>query len=108
MTFTVKVTEITPTVMLVIAGGVLLLVLAGHPDVHPAQACGGAAARPGRDGDGDAEPASRPSDPDGDGHATRKQPSDPAPDTGPESATVRPGEKWTVEPVGPWPDDEVG
>ncbi|MFD4758344.1 DUF6049 family protein [Streptomyces sp. NPDC058439] len=75
MTFTVKVSELTPTVLLVIAGGLLLLVLAGikmYTRRKRANA-GGAAG-----GDG--------SDP--------EQPSDPTPDTGPESgATSGPGEK---------------
>lgn len=69
MTFTVKVSEMTPTVMLVIAGGVLLLVLAGvRMYTQRKRAAAAAAAR--EDG---AEPG---------------QPSDPAPDTsdtGPES-----------------------
>lgn len=38
VTFDVKVTEVTATVMLVIGGGVLLLVLMRLPYVHPAQA----------------------------------------------------------------------
>ncbi|WP_406495724.1 DUF6049 family protein [Streptomyces sp. NBC_00846] len=75
MTFTVKVSELTPTVLLVIAGGLLLLVLAGikmYTRRKRANA-GGAAG-----GDG--------SDP--------EQPSDPTPDTGPESgAPSGPGEK---------------
>ncbi|WP_406382640.1 DUF6049 family protein [Streptomyces sp. NBC_01618] len=75
MTFTVKVSELTPTVLLVIAGGLLLLVLAGirmYTQRKRANA-GGAA---GDDG----------SDP--------EQPSDPTPDTGPESgAPSGPGEK---------------
>lgn len=88
MQFTVKVSEITPTVMLVIAGGVLLLVLAG---VRMYSQRKRAAARQqdssddlessdGSDGPEDSEPA------EGDiynpdpGH-----PGDPAPDTGPEN-----------------------
>ncbi|MGR8009560.1 DUF6049 family protein [Streptomyces hypolithicus] len=66
MRFTVDVNEFTPTVMLVIAGGVLLLVLAGIRMYTQRKR---AAAR-----DGGAE---------GDGP---QQPSDPTPDTGPESS----------------------
>ncbi|WP_405714642.1 MULTISPECIES: DUF6049 family protein [unclassified Streptomyces] len=66
MTFTVKVSELTPTVLLVIAGGLLLLVLAGiRMYTHRKRANAGGA--PGEDG---GEP---------------EQPSDPTPDTGPES-----------------------
>ncbi|MFD0340990.1 DUF6049 family protein [Streptomyces sp. NPDC127117] len=66
MTFTVKVSELTPTVLLVIAGGLLLLVLAGiRMYTHRKRANAGGAA--GEDG---GEP---------------EQPSDPTPDTGPES-----------------------
>ncbi|MEU2131814.1 DUF6049 family protein [Streptomyces sp. NPDC018352] len=66
MTFTVKVSELTPTVLLVIAGGLLLLVLAGiRMYTHRKRANAGDA--PGEDG---GEP---------------EQPSDPTPDTGPES-----------------------
>ncbi|MFF2958236.1 DUF6049 family protein [Streptomyces sp. NPDC057963] len=75
MTFTVKVSELTPTVLLVIAGGLLLLVLAGirmYTQRKRANADGT------NGGDG--------SDP--------EQPSDPTPDTGPESgAPSGPGEK---------------
>jgi len=66
MTFTVKVSELTPTVLLVIAGGLLLLVLAGiRMYTHRKRTNAGGA--PGDDG---GEP---------------EQPSDPTPDTGPES-----------------------
>ncbi|MEE1773329.1 DUF6049 family protein [Streptomyces sp. JV185] len=66
MTFTVKVSELTPTVLLVIAGGLLLLVLAGiRMYTHRKRTNTGGA--PGDDG---GEP---------------EQPSDPTPDTGPES-----------------------
>ncbi|MEU3224529.1 DUF6049 family protein [Streptomyces sp. NPDC006976] len=66
MAFTVKVSEITPTVLLVIAGGLLLLVLAGiRMYAHRKRANAGGAS-----GDGGSEP---------------EQPSDPTPDTGPES-----------------------
>ncbi|MFD8543572.1 DUF6049 family protein [Streptomyces sp. NPDC059649] len=85
MTFQVNVTEITATVMLVIAGGVLLLVLAGvriylqrkragnrTEDDGPEDGSEGASGTDGNDGgtDGD-EP---------------EQPSDPAPDTGSEKS----------------------
>ncbi|MFI6058572.1 DUF6049 family protein [Streptomyces sp. NPDC051286] len=66
MTFTVKVSEVTPTVLLVIAGGLLLLVLAGiRMYAHRKRANASASA-----GDDGGEPG---------------QPSDPTPDTGPES-----------------------
>ncbi|WP_369165574.1 DUF6049 family protein [Streptomyces sp. AFD10] len=66
MTFTVKVSEVTPTVLLVIAGGLLLLVLAGiRMYTHRKRAAAGDTAN----GDGDGP----------------EQPSDPTPDTGPES-----------------------
>ncbi|WP_405686243.1 DUF6049 family protein [Streptomyces sp. NBC_00057] len=66
MAFTVKVSELTPTVLLVIAGGLLLLVLAGiRMYTHRKRANAGGA--PGDDG---GEP---------------EQPSDPTPDTGPEN-----------------------
>ncbi|MFD9500842.1 DUF6049 family protein [Streptomyces sp. NPDC060035] len=66
MTFTVKVSEVTPTVLLVIAGGLLLLVLAGiRMYTHRKRAVASGAA-----GDNGGEP---------------EQPSDPTPDTGPES-----------------------
>ncbi|MFH8513994.1 DUF6049 family protein [Streptomyces gelaticus] len=66
MTFTVKVSELTPTVLLVIAGGLLLLVLAGiRMYTHRKRTNAG-----GETGDDGGEPG---------------QPSDPTPDTGPES-----------------------
>ncbi|MFB6501506.1 MULTISPECIES: DUF6049 family protein [unclassified Streptomyces] len=74
MTFTVKVSELTPTVLLVIAGGLLLLVLAGVRMYTQRK-------RVNADGpdDGGGEP---------------EQPSDPTPDTGPESGEPSaPGEK---------------
>ncbi|MEE1749034.1 DUF6049 family protein [Streptomyces sp. JV184] len=75
MTFTVKVSELTPTVLLVIAGGLLLLVLAGiRMYTHRKRANAGGAT-----GDDGGEPG---------------QPSDPTPDTGPESGEPSaPGEK---------------
>ncbi|MFF5283271.1 DUF6049 family protein [Streptomyces sp. NPDC013171] len=101
MNFTVKVSEITPTVMLVIAGGVLLLVLAGvrmysqrkrvaarNAEAEAAEAAENAedeaASEPGPDGSGEQE-----------AHGDEPgQPSDPTPDTGPESNDPSgPGEK---------------
>ncbi|WP_225801989.1 DUF6049 family protein [Streptomyces sp. NK15101] len=98
MDFTVRVSEITPTVMLVIAGGVLLLVLAGvrmysqrkrvaarNAEAEAAEAAEhGTASEPGRDEPGEEEsPGDEP-----------VQPSDPTPDTGPESGDPSgPGEK---------------
>ncbi|MFE7751085.1 DUF6049 family protein [Streptomyces sp. NPDC057428] len=75
MTFTVKVSEVTPTVLLVIAGGLLLLVLAGiRMYTHRKRTAADGAV----DGGG-GEP---------------EQPSDPRPDTGPESGNPSgPGEK---------------
>ncbi|KUL45862.1 hypothetical protein ADL22_11875 [Streptomyces sp. NRRL F-4489] len=88
MTFRVNVTEITATVMLVIAGGVLLLVLAGvriylqrkrraaegPQDGENGEDSGGSAAD-GKDGDGGSTGGDSP-----------EQPSDPAPDTGSEDS----------------------
>ncbi|MER7535515.1 DUF6049 family protein [Streptomyces sp. NPDC097704] len=98
MNFTVKVSEITPTVMLVIAGGVLLLVLAGvrmysqrkrvaarNAEAEAAESAEAeAASEPGPDGSGEQE-----------AHGDEPgQPSDPTPDTGPESGDPSgPGEK---------------
>ncbi|MGW2278365.1 DUF6049 family protein [Streptomyces sp. NPDC001770] len=66
MTFTVKVSELTPTVLLVIAGGLLLLVLAGvRMYNHRKRAVA--------------------SDTSEGGGGEPEQPSDPTPDTGPES-----------------------
>ncbi|MEJ8658432.1 DUF6049 family protein [Streptomyces sp. MS1.AVA.4] len=78
MTFTVKASEITPTVMLVIAGGVLLLVLAGIRMYTQRKR---AAARLAAAGDEAADESD-----DGLVHDAPEQPSDPTPDTGPESA----------------------
>ncbi|MCX4982116.1 DUF6049 family protein [Streptomyces sp. NBC_00572] len=106
MTFTVRVSEITPTVMLVIAGGVLLLVLAGvrmysqRKRVAARNAESEAAETDATPDETDPEPevdtepqeASAPSvKPDAD---EPEQPSDPTPDTGPESGDPSgPGEK---------------
>ncbi|MFI6049772.1 DUF6049 family protein [Streptomyces violascens] len=85
MEFTVQVSEITPTVMLVIAGGVLLLVLAGiRMYTHRKRSM----AREESDGDDD------PGQSNGSADVDPGQPSDPTPDTGPESGDAPgPGEK---------------
>ncbi len=96
VTFDVKVTEITATVMLVIGGGVLLLVLAGFRMYTQRKR---AAAREAEEQDQAAdEDADDPKNPEASGErptqesrpGLRKdapeQPSDPAPDTAPESA----------------------
>ncbi|MFJ9834892.1 DUF6049 family protein [Streptomyces sp. NPDC101169] len=97
VSFDVKVTEVTPTVMLVIGGGVLLLVLAGFRMYTQRKR---AAARradddgPGTEGGGTDEDPGNP-DASGDrlpdqsdatsGAEGPEQPSDPAPDTAPEN-----------------------
>ncbi|MFH8451220.1 DUF6049 family protein [Streptomyces fungicidicus] len=96
VTFDVKVTEITATVMLVIGGGVLLLVLAGFRMYTQRKR---AAARDVRERDDDAgEDAGDPQNPEAAGERLTQesgadakadgpeQPSDPAPDTAPENA----------------------
>ncbi|MGW2772820.1 DUF6049 family protein [Streptomyces olivaceoviridis] len=97
VSFDVKVTEVTPTVMLVIGGGVLLLVLAGFRMYTQRKR---AAARqadedgPGTAGEGTGEPGNPqapgdrlPEESDSTpGADDPEQPSDPAPDTAPESA----------------------
>lgn len=96
VSFDVKVTEVTPTVMLVIGGGVLLLVLAGfrmytqRKRAAARQAGEGGAGGAGEDPDGPGnpdEPGDRlPEESDSAGGADDpEQPSDPAPDTAPES-----------------------
>ncbi|MQY35819.1 hypothetical protein SRB17_38120 [Streptomyces sp. RB17] len=99
VSFDVKVTEITPTVMLVIGGGVLLLVLAGFRMYTQRKR---ASARQEEENGPDAEeqaaeepgnpdtPADRlPEEPEDSGSPTGaddpEHPSDPAPDTAPES-----------------------
>ncbi|KOX38646.1 membrane protein [Streptomyces sp. NRRL F-6491] len=101
MSFTVKVSEITPTVMLVIAGGVLLLVLAGvrmysqrkrlaaqtaeadaAGETEVAEGAEGAEKARETEGAGADEPDAEPGEDDADGP---EQPSDPTPDTGSES-----------------------
>ncbi|MFJ9849214.1 DUF6049 family protein [Streptomyces sp. NPDC101150] len=85
MTFQVNVTEITATVMLVIAGGVLLLVLAGVRIYLQRKRM---AAAPPEDGPDDEDPDGEEGT-NGDNGGTDgdkpEQPSDPAPDTGSES-----------------------
>ncbi|MFF4438182.1 DUF6049 family protein [Streptomyces sp. NPDC001621] len=96
VSFDVKVTEVTPTVMLVIGGGVLLLVLAGFRMYTQRKRA--AARQAEEDGpDGTAEATNEPGNPGapGDrlpeesdsatGAGDPEQPSDPAPDTAPES-----------------------
>ncbi|MEU5210914.1 DUF6049 family protein [Streptomyces sp. NPDC020742] len=83
MTFQVNVTEITATVMLVIAGGVLLLVLAGvRIYLQRKRRTGG----PAEDGSGDGPDAPEDTDGDNGGADAPEQPSDPSPDTGSESS----------------------
>ncbi|WOX23266.1 DUF6049 family protein [Streptomyces solicathayae] len=99
MSFTVKVSEITPTVMLVIAGGVLLLVLAG---VRMYSQRKRAAAR-NAEAEAEAQEETQDETQEGAGAADGteaaedddpEQPSDPTPDTGPESGGGSgPGEK---------------
>ncbi|MFG3123928.1 DUF6049 family protein [Streptomyces sp. NPDC017615] len=101
VTFDVKVTEVTPTVMLVIGGGVLLLVLAGfRMYTQRKRAAARQAEEAGEEGPGEAEADSGDGsgNPDGSGDrlpeepgssagaAGPDQPGDPAPDTAPESA----------------------
>ncbi|OLZ68472.1 hypothetical protein AV521_20155 [Streptomyces sp. IMTB 2501] len=102
VSFDVKVTEITPTVMLVIGGGVLLLVLAGFRMYTQRKRA--AARQAEEDGPGTAEAASdKPGNPDApadrlpekpeeaeesdsaSGAEAPEHPSDPVPDTSPES-----------------------
>jgi hypothetical protein len=98
MNFTVKVSEITPTVMLVIAGGVLLLVLAGVRMYSQRKRVAARNAEAEAAGTAEDDTASEPGteapaeeEPDGDEPV---QPSDPTPDTGPESGDPSgPGEK---------------
>ncbi|MGK5694811.1 DUF6049 family protein [Streptomyces sp. URMC 128] len=101
VTFEVKVTEVTPTVMLVIGGGVLLLVLAGfrmytqRKRAAAREAAEGAAEEADDDG---GSPVAAPQNPEAPGDRLNEeseagfradapqQPSDPAPDTAAESA----------------------
>ncbi|MFJ9414955.1 DUF6049 family protein [Streptomyces sp. NPDC101227] len=85
MTFQVNVTEITATVMLVIAGGVLLLVLAGVRIYLQRKRMAAAPPEDGPDGeDPDGEEGTNGDNGGTDGDKP-EQPSDPAPDTGSES-----------------------
>ncbi|MBY8842331.1 DUF6049 family protein [Streptomyces sp. SP2-10] len=97
VSFDVKVTEVTPTVMLVIGGGVLLLVLAGFRMYTQRKRAAARQAEddgPGTETEGPEEPGNpgAPGDrlPEESGSAPGaddpEQPSDPAPDTAPESA----------------------
>ncbi|MFB7860828.1 DUF6049 family protein [Streptomyces sp. NPDC056069] len=109
MRFTVKVSEITPTVMLVIAGGVLLLVLAGirmysqrkraaarNAEAEAESEASEGEADPGTEGDteaGSGSEAMTGDEPD-ETRTDSVQPSDPTPDTGSESGDPSgPGEK---------------
>ncbi|MFD9935384.1 DUF6049 family protein [Streptomyces massasporeus] len=104
VTFDVKVTEVTPTVMLVIGGGVLLLVLAGfRMYTHRKRAAARETAEDDTTGaddetDGPHDREDAPQNPEpsgarlkeeagaGSGADASEQPSDPAPDTAAESA----------------------
>ncbi len=98
VTFDVKVTEITATVMLVIGGGVLLLVLAGfRMYTQRKRAAARGTAEQGEDPEAgeDVEGPQKPGAPaerlpresvTGAGEDEPEQPSDPAPDTAPENA----------------------
>jgi hypothetical protein len=98
VSFDVKVTEVTPTVMLVIGGGVLLLVLAGfRMYTQRKRAAARQAEEDGPDATGEGTP-DEPGNPDAPGDRLPEesdapsgeddpdQPSDPAPDTASESA----------------------
>ncbi|MEV8316381.1 DUF6049 family protein [Streptomyces sp. NPDC059900] len=78
--FDVKVTEITLTVMLVIAGGVLLLVLAGFRMYTQRKRAARQQAEEDPEDGPDGESGTEP------GEDDPEQPSDPTPDTAPESA----------------------
>ncbi|GGX16710.1 DUF6049 family protein [Streptomyces lomondensis] len=104
VTFEVKVTEVTPTVMLVIGGGVLLLVLAGfrmytqRKRAAAREATEDGTAETDDDADSPQGPAAAPRNPEAPGDRPEEeseagsradapqQPSDPAPDTAAESA----------------------
>jgi hypothetical protein len=101
VTFDVKVTEVTPTVMLVIGGGVLLLVLAGfrmYTQRKRAAAREAAEDAAGEADDDADDPDGTPQNPDAPGDRPKEeseagsradapqQPSDPAPDTAAENA----------------------
>ncbi|MGV9337221.1 DUF6049 family protein [Streptomyces sp. NPDC003688] len=96
VSFDVKVTEVTPTVMLVIGGGVLLLVLAGFRMYTQRKRAAarraeqedaaedGTEGEPEQPGIPEDRPATESASPSG--ADAPDQPSDPAPDTAPESA----------------------
>ncbi|MEV0370255.1 DUF6049 family protein [Streptomyces sp. NPDC050636] len=89
MTFQVNVTEITATVMLVIAGGVLLLVLAGvriYLQRKRAAAQRAEDGSEGDDGEGPADDEGTNGDNGGTDGDQPEQPSDPTPDTGSENS----------------------
>ncbi|MBJ7902037.1 DUF6049 family protein [Streptomyces sp. NPDC091385] len=96
VTFDVKVTEVTPTVMLVIGGGVLLLVLAGfRMYTQRKRAAARRAEQEGTAEDGADDAPEQPGTPEDSpaaesaspaGADAPDQPSDPSPDTAPESA----------------------
>ncbi|OUD04824.1 DUF6049 family protein [Streptomyces swartbergensis] len=101
VTFDVKVTEVTPTVMLVIGGGVLLLVLAGFRMYTQRKRAAAREAAEDTAGEADDDvdnPVGAPPNPEAPGDRLKEesedgsradapqQPSDPAPDTAAESA----------------------
>ncbi|AYN34088.1 hypothetical protein DUI70_3587 [Streptomyces albus] len=89
--FNVNVTEVTPTVMLVIAGGVLLLVLAGFRMYTQRKRAARRAGDGPPEGPGDGSDAAQGPGP---GTDTPGQPSDPEPDTAAENEDAStPGER---------------
>ncbi|GAA5609874.1 hypothetical protein Spla01_01004 [Streptomyces platensis] len=86
MTFQVNVTEITATVMLVIAGGVLLLVLAGVRIYLQRKRAAARRAEGGSDDEGPDGDTGTDGDNGGTDGDEPEQPSDPSPDTGSESS----------------------
>ncbi|WP_167540540.1 DUF6049 family protein [Streptomyces nigrescens] len=86
MMFQVNVTEITATVMLVIAGGVLLLVLAGVRIYLQRKRAAAQRAEDGSDGEGPDDDTGTDGDNGGTDGDEPEQPSDPTPDTGSESS----------------------
>ncbi|WP_328431829.1 DUF6049 family protein [Streptomyces sp. NBC_00453] len=98
VTFDVKVTEFTATVMLVIGGGFLLLVLAGFRMYTQRKRAAAREAEEDGPGEAGGEPEDRPKNPEGPADHLKEesgtdaraddpeQPSDPTPDTAPESA----------------------
>ncbi|MFD5394686.1 DUF6049 family protein [Streptomyces sp. NPDC127097] len=86
MTFQVNVTEITATVMLVIAGGVLLLVLAGVRIYLQRKRAAAQRAEGGSDDEGPEGDSGTDGDNGGTDGDEPEQPSDPSPDTGSESS----------------------